>query len=88
MEEGDKRFVFWNTACGMKFTDTDWENVRSAREYVELGPALRRRPPNTCLVPGVGSVVPEWSYKVKLLETDCDTCDRYLNLKVLASAEL
>lgn len=83
-----KPYVNWHTACGMKFIDTGWENTRDAKEYFEWGPATKKKPDSVAYIPGVGQVVPQWSQKVELLETDCELCDRYLNLLVLGKAEL
>ncbi len=73
-------FLFWYTACGMKFIDNSYENNQAARDS--------KTPNNIVYVPGVGKVFPEWSCKAQIISTNCDICERYIGLKVLAEAEL
>lgn len=72
------KMLIWKTACGMRFTDNTTKNIES----------IWRLPENIVNIPGVGKLIPEWCKGVTLHSTDCEMCDRYIQLRILAEAKL
>jgi hypothetical protein len=80
--------VLWTTACGLKCVDDSYISALTAKRYLELGPAFIARPHRAVNIRSIGVIVPEWSNAFQFMSSDCDTCDRYMQLKLLAGTEL
>jgi hypothetical protein len=72
--------LIWITACGLELYDINRGNV----DLVSQGAQAL----NVTHIPGVGMLYPKWSVRMMSVKTDCDMCDRYIQLRVLAYAKL
>ncbi len=84
--EDNVKKLYWTAACGMRFVDTSSPNVRNGEAWYNY--CTKTKPNKPVHIPGVGSLYPEWRTDATLQNTNCEQCDRYLQLKLLAKTEL